>query len=135
MVRLCPQEALIPRRNAWEELLHLQEFEDAFVLGKNQFPGPKSKRFLMRWLGKAGDVSVGGEARTQGQFIFKDDPSSSAEFRGTKIVFAMIHKGKYLLFEGIKASNVSAEDTPKWNLEEVISSQVPLSLNIYKSVS
>jgi hypothetical protein len=27
MMRLCPQEALISRRNAWVELLHLQEFE------------------------------------------------------------------------------------------------------------
>ena len=67
----------------------------------------------MRWRGKDGDALVGGETRAQGQFIFKDDPSSSADFRGTKIVFAMIHKGKHLFFEGIKTANVTTEDTPK----------------------
>jgi hypothetical protein len=119
MMRLCPQEALISRRNAWEELLHLQEFENACVLGKEQLPGPKSKGFLMRWRGKDGDASVGGETRAQGQFIFKDDPSSSVDFRGTKIVFAMIHKGKHLLFEGTKTANMTADHIPTWTLEEV----------------
>jgi hypothetical protein len=99
MMRLRPQEALIPRRNSWEELVHLQYFEDACILGREQLFGSKSKGFLMRWRGKKGDALVGGEARAQGHFIFKDDPSSSADFRGTKIVFAMIHKRKPLLLE------------------------------------
>jgi hypothetical protein len=73
----------------------------------------------MRWRGKEGEALVGGETWAQGHSIFKDDPSSSADFRGTKIVFAMIHRGKHLLFEGTKTANVTAEDIPKWNSEEV----------------
>lgn len=59
MMRLYPQEALVPRRNAWEKLFHLQEFEDACVLDREQLPGPKSKRFLMRWQGREGNSLVG----------------------------------------------------------------------------
>jgi hypothetical protein len=56
MMRLCPLEALISRRNAWEEPMLLQEFDDACVLDKYQLPFPKSKGFLIRWRGKEGDA-------------------------------------------------------------------------------
>jgi hypothetical protein len=41
MMRLCPQEALIPRRNSWEGQVHLQYFEDACILGREQLFGSK----------------------------------------------------------------------------------------------
>ena len=64
----------------------------------------------MRWRGREGDDVVGGETRAQGQFIFKDDPTSPADFRGTNIMFASIHKGKHLLFKGSKTATLAAED-------------------------
>lgn len=46
-------------------------------------------------------------------------PLRLLDLGGTKIVFAMIRKGQHLLFEETKTANLSAEDTPKWDLEDV----------------
>jgi hypothetical protein len=101
---MCPEDAILSRP---ESCLYLDDFEDACNLAKGCKPGPKSKEWIMRWRGKDSDTLVGGETRAQGQFVFKDDPTtSSPAFRGVKAVFAMIHKGKHLLFECHKTANL-----------------------------
>jgi hypothetical protein len=46
----------------------------------------------------------GGEVPAQSQFTFSDDPKTSRRgFRGVKIVFSTVYRGKFLLFHGWKS--------------------------------
>ncbi|RYP91706.1 hypothetical protein DL770_002147 [Monosporascus sp. CRB-9-2] len=108
IMRLCPKSALDAQEDG---LLHLADFESACELADGVAPGPKNKEWLMRWRGEErggeGIRKVGGETRAQGMFVFKHNarssPTGSSE-AGVHIMFAMVHNGKHLLFEGTQTS-------------------------------
>ncbi|KAH7355170.1 hypothetical protein BKA65DRAFT_475628 [Rhexocercosporidium sp. MPI-PUGE-AT-0058] len=124
VMRLCPERTLTSKDSEADSdsgsgsesdedqdyesgLLMLPDFEKACQLPDGVQPGPKFKEWLMRWRGKEGEKIVGGESRAQGQFNFKHDAeSSTGEYEGVKITFAMLYQGRHLLFEGVKKGNL-----------------------------
>lgn len=104
--------------------LSLEEFEAACDLPEGVKPGPASKEWLMRWRGYDGELLTGGETGAQGQFNFIDDAASSkTDFRGCRISFAMVHKGRHVLVEGIKKRNANPMSLQGWALEKEWSSR------------
>ena len=125
VMRMCPANAMI----AWPDgFLDLHDFEEACNLDvsgvprsrrKEARPGPRRTQWLMRWRGKEEDILVGGETKAQGQFTFKLHPdTNSTSFDGIEVEFAMVHKGRHLLFRAYKRANLIAERNPKWSLEQ-----------------
>ncbi|KAH9901816.1 hypothetical protein F4778DRAFT_126909 [Xylariomycetidae sp. FL2044] len=95
--------------------LFTDEFDQACQLPADFKLGPKSKDWIMRWRGEE-DIpdyqikKVGGETRAQAQFVFNLNREASADEPSkprVQILFAMVHHGKHLLFEGTQAAPAS----------------------------
>lgn len=92
VMRLCP---------ITDERMSLSDFEAASNLTFR--PGRTRMEWLMRWRGEeSGERKVGGETRSQSQWLFGKKDISKNDGVGMKITFAIVHDGRHILFEGVR---------------------------------
>ena len=120
IMRMCSASSLVSNvETGVVQPFFLDEFEAACNLPEGCKPGPTCSEWLMRWRGHEFSSLAGGETRAQGQFIFKrEGANSSTSPQKIKIVFAIVHKGKHLLFEGVKARSSEPNSMEGWSLEK-----------------
>ncbi|KAI8962829.1 hypothetical protein F5Y11DRAFT_178771 [Daldinia sp. FL1419] len=111
-MRLCPKSAIMLNPNG---KLFLPDFEAACELAEGVRPGPKSKEWLMRWRGEEDGYKLGGETRAQGQFLFEEGIGLGDGSRGPeiRIKFAMVHKGKHIILDGLRQETSPESDEDK----------------------
>ncbi|CZR63389.1 uncharacterized protein PAC_13286 [Phialocephala subalpina] len=120
IIRLCPEEAIKSRSN---KILTSAEFEQVCHLKDSQKPDPKTKRWVMRWRGRAGGMllgkCVGGEIDNYYIGTFQRDiPSGKEDLCGMKMEFVFRYDDNIFLFHATKTGNLTEPAYPPWTLKK-----------------
>lgn len=110
-MRFCPRKSEGEDSNC---RMKLAAFEKACHLTQGIGPGPNSRKWIMRWRGKAGgllvDRHVGGENDANcGVDFMRDVPSGTEHFRGMKIQFCFCYEHNLFIFDALKTANLTEE--------------------------